>query len=84
MLKALGAMVAVLLIVVGLIVLPMPLPFGAIMIASGIVLLVSVSAAAALRMKTFRRNHRGFDGFVRKAERYLPESWRKALKRTDP
>lgn len=82
--KALTATFAVGLIVVGLIVFLMPIPLGALMMAAGLILLISVSASAALRLKLFRGRHRGLNSFIRKIEDRLPESLKKVLRRTDP
>ncbi len=84
MLRVLSLVFAITLILVGLIVLPMPIPLGAIMIVSGLVLLISVSTTVALKLRTFRRNHRDIDKWIRAAEDRLPETWRRVLRRTDP
>jgi len=84
MLRALSIASAICLIVVGLIVLPMPIPLGAIMIVSGLVLLISVSTTVALQFKSFRRHHHDFDVWIRAAEERLPDRWKRILKRTDP
>lgn len=84
MIKSLSIVSGCLLILVGLVVLPMPIPFGAIMIVSGLVLLVSASPTIAMRVRSFRHLHRGADKVIRTVEDRLPEAWRKALKRSDP
>ena len=84
MFKALVTVAAIVWITAGLIVLPMPIPLGAIMIASGVVLLISVCAPAALYFKGFRQRHPDADRIIRVAEERLPASWRSILKRTDP
>ncbi len=84
MLKLLSIGFAVVLIGAGLVVLPMPIPLGAIMIVSGLVLLVSVSTTVALQLRSFRRHHRDIDRWIRIAEDRLPERWRRIMKRTDP
>lgn len=84
MIKLLTLTASVALIVVGLIVLPMPIPLGGIMIVSGIVLLVSVSAVVALWVKAFRRRHGRTNRMIQNIEDRLPEAWKKILRRTDP
>ena len=84
MTKLLTTLFALALIAAGTLVLPMPIPFGAILILCGAVLLISVNAAFALRVKSFRNHHPKIDKFVRVAEARLPKSWRKVMKRTDP
>ena len=51
MLKFLTLCIAVVLILFGLVVFAMPIPLGAIMIAAGLVLLISASASVALSGK---------------------------------
>ena len=84
MYRPLIALFAIALIFVGLIVLPMPIPFGAIMIVGGIVLLVSASATAAWMVRSFRQKHPRADVAIRKVEERLPEKLKRVLKRTDP
>lgn len=84
MVKLLTGFVAVLLILGGLIVLPMPIPLGAIMIVCGLVLLLSVSSWAALRLQSFRRRCRSANIVIQTVEDKLPEAWKKVLKRSDP
>ena len=84
MLKLIFLGFAIVLIVVGLIVLPMPIPLGAVMVACGLILLISVSATAAWYVRNYRQNHPKADKFVRAAEHRLPKAWRKILERTDP
>ena len=84
MIKLLSVLGSALLILGGLIVLPMPIPFGALMIASGIVLLISASAAVALKVRSFRRRHRAANDAIQSVENKLPERWKKILQRTDP
>jgi len=84
MIKTLTVIAALILIVVGLIVLPMPIPLGAVMIVSGLVLLVSASGTVATRLKLFRRRHVSANKFIQKVEDNLPGSWRRILKKTDP
>lgn len=84
MMKILTVIAALTLIVLGLIVLPMPIPFGAVMIVSGLVLLISASAVIASRLKIFRRHHIGANKFIQAVEDNLPKSWRRILRRTDP
>ena len=78
------AILAIVLILVGLVVLPMPIPLGAIMIVTGVVLLVSTSARAAWMVRSFRQKHPGADVAIRGVEERLPAKLRQVLKRTDP
>lgn len=84
MIKLVSIVVGVALVQVGIVVFPMPIPLGAIMIVCGLVLLVSVSATVAHYLKTFRRRHRGVNRVIQTVENRLPESWKRALRRSDP
>ncbi|MBU2532166.1 MAG: hypothetical protein KKB37_05470 [Alphaproteobacteria bacterium] len=84
MIKLLSLGASLVLILTGLVVLPLPIPFGAIMIASGVVLLISASATAALWFKLLRSRSRRFNAFIQKAQIVLPRSLRDILRRTDP
>jgi len=84
MMKSLSIMAALGLIIVGLIVLPMPIPLGAIMIVVGVVLLLSVSVTAVHLVRGFRTKHPRADRVVREVEDRLPETWRRILRQSDP
>lgn len=84
MVKAVSIVVAIVLIIAGLIVLPMPIPFGAIMIVFGLVLLLSVSVTAVQVVRSFRQKHPDADGVIRGVENRLPTAWRRILRRSDP
>ncbi|MEO1608460.1 MAG: hypothetical protein AAFR90_03775 [Pseudomonadota bacterium] len=76
--------VAIVLIFLGLIILPMPIPFGAIMIVAGLVLLIYCSNTFARYIKGYRRRHPNLDGFIRKGQNRLPVSLQEIIKRTEP
>jgi hypothetical protein len=84
MMKILTVIAALALILVGFIVLPMPIPLGALMIVSGLILLISVNAAVASRLKQFRRRHNGANKAIQTIEDNLPKAWKRILRRTDP
>ena len=84
MIKLVSIVAGVALVLVGLVIFPMPIPLGAIMIVCGLVLLVSASATLAHCLRTFRRRHRGANQVIQTVEDRLPESWKKALRRSDP
>ena len=84
MIKAITIAAGAALILVGLIVFPMPIPLGAIMIACGLVLVLSSSATASRLLKSFRRRHRGANQVIETVEQRLPEKWKKVLRRSDP
>ena len=84
MIKIMSAACAIVIILAGLVILPMPIPFGAIMIVSGLILLISASDTVALYIQSYRRHHPKCDKVVRAVENRLPMSWQIILKRTDP
>ena len=84
MFRPLLAILAIVLILLGLVVLPLPIPFGAIMIVTGLVVLVSVSATAAWAVRSFRQKHRDADAVIRSVEERLPDKLKRVFKRTDP
>ncbi len=73
----------VLLILAGLPLFWTPIPIGLIMIACGLALLISNSDAARNFVRALRTRHRGFDAWLRKAERVVPHPFDRILKRTE-
>ena len=84
MVRVILIVVSLALIIVGSIVLPMPIPLGAIMIVLGLTLLVSQSKFVADRLRAFRLTHSKTDKVIRKVEDRLPAKLRDILRRTDP
>lgn len=84
MIKAVTIAAGTALILAGLVVFPMPVPLGAIMIACGLVLVLSSSATASRLLKSFRKRHRGANQVIESVEQRLPETWKKVLRRSDP
>jgi hypothetical protein len=82
--RAMLAVIAIALILVGLVVLPLPIPFGALMILAGVAILVSINAAAAEWVKGRRirnpRLHRWLDAI----ETRLPGRLGDIVRRTAP
>ncbi len=64
------ALVGWLFIIIGLVVLPMPIPLGAIMIVVGIALVAPTSPGMR---NVLRRVRRRFPSFDRQLERWLPK-----------
>lgn len=75
---------AIALIVVGLIVLPLPIPFGAIMIVTGLGILVSSNEGAAEWVRRRRMKHPGMNRWLSVAEKRLPGKLAEVLRRTAP
>ena len=84
MIKIVSIIAGVVLVLVGLVVFPMPVPLGAIMIVCGFALLVSASATVARCLRTLRRHHPGANRAIQTVENRLPISWKKAFQRSDP
>ncbi|MEO1204871.1 MAG: PGPGW domain-containing protein [Pseudomonadota bacterium] len=82
--KILLAVIAVILIVVGLIVLPMPVPLGAIMIVTGLALMVSQSPSAAKQLRAFRQKNKNTNAIIQRIEDALPKWLHDRFKNSDP
>lgn len=81
---SLRGLMAWLLIGLGIIVTPLPIPFGIIMIVCGLSLLVSTSPAAREKVRWLRARHRGFSSALHKAQRYLPGFAKRLILATEP
>lgn len=75
---------AVFLIIAGLIVLPLPIPFGAIMILIGVTLLVSSSETAASWVRNYRVKNPKINERLVGLEQRLPHRLGAVLRRTMP
>jgi hypothetical protein len=84
MIKLFSVVIGVILVLVGFVVFPMPIPLGAIMIVVGLLLLVSASDTVARWVRMFRQHNPGANNVIQAVEDRLPESWKKALRRSDP
>ncbi len=84
MMRVLFVAVAIVIIVVGAVVLPMPIPLGAIMMLTGLTILISQSPFVARQVRTFRQRNSSIDQVVRRAALHLPAKVRDILRQTDP
>ncbi len=75
---------AIVLIVVGLIVLPLPIPFGAIMIVTGLGILIATNKWAAEWVRQRRMKSPRLDSWLAAAESRLPGKLSEILRRTAP
>jgi len=75
---------AILLILVGLVVLPLPIPFGAVMIITGLGILISSNATAAEWVKRRRLQNARFNDWLRVLEKRLPGRLGDVVRRTTP
>jgi hypothetical protein len=76
--------VAVLLILVGMVVFPLPIPVGLPMMVTGLALLISSSHAVAELVRSFRRRYPRVDARLRAVEPHIPKLLRAPLIKTDP
>lgn len=74
----------IILILSGLIILPLPIPFGLIMIVIGMSLLISHSAFFRSQFKKLRRRFVNFSERLNKLKPHLPSFARKMIEDTDP
>ena len=84
MVKLIYIALAVALIGSGFVVFPLPIPLGALMIACGLILLISTSRSVARGVRMYRRKNQKFDRIIRAAADRLPTSWRRVLDQTEP
>ncbi len=73
-----------LLIGAGLILLPTPIPFGAILIALGVLLLAIAEESVRSLIRSLREKHPRFDAALRKAKTLLPSTLVETLSKTEP
>lgn len=76
--------IGIVLIVAGLPLFWTPIPVGALMIATGLALLVSNSSLVRGWVIAARDAHPRFDRWVRKAQKAVPGPFSRVLSRTDP
>ena len=72
------------LLSLGVITLPTPLPIGIILIAAGLVLLLSVSRSLARNVVVVRQRFPRIDGFLSKAETRIGGRTARILRKTRP
>jgi len=75
---------AIALILAGLIILPLPIPFGAIMIVAGVAILISVNETAANWFRRRRLNNPRFNQWISDVEPRIPGMLGRAIRRTSP
>lgn len=75
---------AVVLIFVGLVVLPLPIPFGAAMILTGLTILIASNDTAAGWIRKWREQNPRMNQRILALESRLPDKLGKILRRTTP
>ena len=74
----------IMLLGVGVVTLPTPIPFGALLIAAGVILLVSVSRTWTGYIFALRKNFPRFDAVMVAIEARLSKRFSKLLRKTRP
>ena len=77
-------LIAILLLIAGLIIFPLPIPFGLILIIIGLTLLISSSSKVADMIKTFRKTHPDIDREIRHIKEKTPPIIKHPLEITEP
>ena len=75
---------ALLLIIVGIILTPMPVPFGIIMIILGLAILASVNHRVRGWITDIRRRFPGFSNALHNVKHKLPSMMRQLIDDTEP
>jgi len=72
------------LVIVGLIVIPLPIPLGLLMVATGFTVLIPVSRTARRGLRAVRRSLPTFSHHLNRAAIHLPVGLRRVIDTTDP
>ena len=75
---------AVILVLAGIAVIPLPIPFGALMVAVGLTILISINRPFAAFVKARRQRHPLIHRLLELLENGSPSGIRNVLKRSDP
>lgn len=78
------AVAGVLLVMFGIIVTPLPIPFGLLMILVGLSLLASSVPWVRQYLKALRQRYREFSGKLNRIKSKLPRFVRQLIEDTDP
>ena len=73
----------VLLLITGMVILPLPLPFGALMMGIGLGILVTQSHIARQVVKRARGRSPKLHAWLYQAKRYMPRAVRKGFEETE-
>jgi len=82
--QVLYSSLAIVLILFGLIILPLPIPFGALMLITGLAILIAHSVRAAEFVRRQRIQCPKLNDFIVSGFRVLPAWITHRLRRTDP
>ena len=78
------AVIGWILILVGLVVWPLPIPFGLLMIVIGIALVVPTSPGMRRLLRYLRRRYPAFDRQLERLKPHLPKFIQTMIERTRP
>ena len=84
MIKIVALLSAVFLILIGMILLPLPIPFGVTLILLGICIAVMVSPFVKRSVLRFRRSHPDIETVIDRVKHYLPGVLRQPIDESDP
>ena len=77
-------LIGIVMILVGLVLFPLPLPLGWIFLIIGTVLVVSTNKTAKKLLKKARRKWSWLDKIFEKTGKIIPKRFRKEIEETDP
>lgn len=82
--RVISIIIGIILVVSGLVILPLPIPFGLVMIIVGLSLLISHSHYFRILFKKLRRRFMGLSVRLNNLKPHVPEFARKMIEDTDP
>lgn len=84
MLRLLLGATGLVFVLVGLVLWPLPIPFGLLLVLVGLMMLIPVSPATADAVKALRRRAPALDRWLKQLARRLPAPYRRILRKTEP
>lgn len=83
-LKPFFVFIGSILVIVGLVTLPLPIPIGALFLIVGLLILLSSSYTAVLLLRRIREDYPKLDKWLEHIEEKSPDFVQKVLRRSDP
>ena len=84
MLKLSIQIIAVLIIILGIVTFPLPIPLGAIFIMIGLAILIFTSARLRAIIRKYRQRNPDFNSLIEKIKEKVPDMITKIIRQTDP
>lgn len=75
---------AIAIILVGLVLFPLPIPFGVPLVIIGVTILIANSVYAARKFAVLRQSWPRFNGWIEFLENRAPDGFARILRRTRP